>query len=316
MKILRIKVFLLFSFLFVIYAIENIFMENGLEPIYEHVSALSKSDKLFLRTEQGIPSDINALFIGNSNVRLHKILHESENLVFECERNVNTACYVSAIAINAVSNNDFLEKCIIKGLLPNHKNAIAINENLAKKMNCSIGDEICLKSALIYETVKVSGILCNFYGFPDFNKDSKFYVIMNYGDEYANSVIGSYYDFSNSNEGAFLAENMQLKISGFWQKIIRCISTFFIISFISNIIIFIFGYKKVLCLKKYYARLFLLGKQNAFVVKERFKDVFSFTLICFLLILLSAVFSGGCVVAFLHLAALLLSSILNFVGSK
>ena len=155
MKVLGIKLFLVFAILFVAYSIENSFSHNSLMPVYEHLSALKQADKRFLRTEQEIPTDINALFIERSQIRIHKNLHETEDFVFQCEQENNTDCFISATSINAVSGNDFLEKCIVKGNLPKGKSEIAINENLAKRLHYSIDDKLCLKSAILYENVKI-----------------------------------------------------------------------------------------------------------------------------------------------------------------
>ncbi len=315
MKIFGIKIFLVLAILSVAYIMENSFASNSFMPVYEHISALSQTDKQYLRTEQEIPTDKNALFIERSQLRLHKNLHETKDLAFKCERERNTDCYISAISINAVSDTDFLQKCLVKGNLPKNKNEIAINENIAKSMNYSIGDEVCLMSAILYENVEISGIIRNFYGFPDFKTDARFYIATNRGKEYQTSVIGGYYDFSDNPEGAFLAEVVSEKVSKLLSKIILQIAGIFCgLVFLNSMAFFV--YKKILCLSKYHARLFSLGKAKSFVLNKRIKEVLFFSAVSFVLIVLSSFAGGGDMLALLNTAALILSSIINFLWSK
>ena len=315
MKSVCIKLFLLFAFLFATCFIETLFVKNSLLPVYEHISALKQTDKTFLRTEQDIPDDIHALFVERSQIRIHKTLHETEDKVFKCEQSSNTNCYVSSIALNAISDNDFLKKCVLKGELPKDSKSVAINENLAKLLNYSIGDEICIKSAILYEVVQISGIIRNFYGFPDFKADANFYIIMNRGFDYQSSVIGNYYDFSDNPENAFLAENVVQKVKSGLVKIIGKIISIFFVLVVFHIIAFYF-YKKILFLRQYRLRLYDLGKTKLFIEKERIREIGTFSIICFAIMLFATVLCGELIMIAFNSSALLFFLILNYFWSK
>lgn len=311
MKSLTIKLSLVFIFLFAVFFAENSFLRGSIIPIYEHISVLGLSDKAFLRIEQGKPREKEALFIERIQIRLHKTIHQDEDSVFKCEGAGNTECFVSATPVNSDVENSYLEKCLVKGVLPKDKNSIAINESLLKRMNLSVGDTLCLKSAVIYQNVTISGIIRNFYGFPDFKADDVFYFVQNRGVEYQNMTVGGFFDFSDSKEGAFLAEDVSLKIQNLWKRIANQILViFFSILFLSTIS-FQF-YKRILQLPSFYSRLYALGKTKSFVKSERLKATLLFALACLLIVIVTSVFGAGIVVVLFNSVAILLSSIINF----
>ena len=315
MKSFCIKLAFVILVLFAVFEIEAIFIKNSMQPRFEYASLLNLSNRKYLKPVQSATDFKEIMLFENDLIPVHLTLHENEDAVFECQENGDRKCYLSASVIDINSENDFFGKCLILGKLPNDKFEIAINKNLAKRLKISVGDLVLLKFPFFSETVKISGIFRNLYGFDEFNAEKKFYCALNRGEKYLASVRGNIFVFSDSDKDSFSSYSVKKIVADFRKELAFDILIIFFLLFVFLIISYQ-SYKKILQLKKYHARLFSLGKTSLFVKKERFKEVLIFFLLCLGLIFLSSFLGGGYMLLLLNLAALFFSSIINYFWSK
>lgn len=316
MKTFALKILVLLFTVFAFYACWSVFFKTRLTPKIEYISAMNLHNKNYLNLMQNDAPDDDSIIVEDKPVCIHSsIVHESEATAIDCQNESNTSCYVAAIAINANEKNAFLNRCLIEGSLPKTEKQIAITKDFAKRRNIHIGDKVCLKSSVLYDIVYISGIFKNLYGFDDFSPEKRFYFIQNRSQKYLSFVSGKLYRFSDSEVGAFDFLYVPKLLKAEKKSLIICFSITFLASFIIGISCYQ-AYKKILCLSKYHARLFSLGKAKSFVMNKRIKEVLFFSTVSFVLIVLSSFAGGGVMLALLNTAALILSSIINFLWSK
>ena len=280
MRLIVTKIMLLFSLLIASYFLSAIFVCNNIFPRLEHTAFLEKSNSRYIRTEHSFNDEPETFFLDNSKIRIHKTLHQNEDDVFSCEAE-NTNCYISSFLINAKETNMFLKKVLLQGKLPHNRNEIVINKKLAKRLHCKIGDKLCIKTAILFEQVQIVGIINDLYGFPDFDENSLYYTIINYGKVYPSK--GTSYSFSDENKNAFTAEEIRGKIAILSKELYLWIVILSTILFCTQYLV-LKAMQKTLNLENYYKHLYLLGKVKRKILLIKIKDTYIFLFACSFLI--------------------------------
>ncbi|MBR0098684.1 MAG: hypothetical protein IJP90_03100 [Treponema sp.] len=126
------------------------FIRKTLIPLQKHIDWLNLIQEKYIRTEQNSKNSNNAIFIEQCQLRIHKELHQNEDSVLLCEEIGNTNCYVSSFSIITTSENNFLQKCLIKGHLPENTSEIVLNKSLTRRLKCQIGSILCIKNAIFF----------------------------------------------------------------------------------------------------------------------------------------------------------------------
>ena len=270
---------------------------------------LKLSGKKYIRTEQGKSKDINTVFIETSHIRLHTQNHITEAEVLLCEEEGNTDCYLSTISICIDSQSKIWPKLLYKGDIPHTSNSLMINKRLAKRLNIGIGDHIGVKTAISFDDFVVCGIMRNFYGFPDYDKNAYYYCLFDRNESYKSKISGTYYTFSDDDKNAFIVESINQKI----QNTINLKTKYALVIFLIIALINFFtlrGIQKVFTQRKYYNRLLILGKTRFIVNRIIIKDMILFMVISLFFYMCFLIFSPF---LFINFCSILISVFINYL---
>lgn len=278
--------------LFCIYLINFLVYKVNINPLEQHLYVFKTADKQYIRTEQSNEyNDSDTIFLEKDQIRFHREVHKNLDEIFSCERAGNSKCYVSVLSFNINETNPFFQANLLNGVMPSH-DQVLINENLAKHLNLKIGDLITYKNSFYNYNLEISGIISNFYGFPDYNFDSSYYCCVNLGEKYSEHINGTFYNFSNNSKDAFHSESIRDYIKELSKKIFY--RYLFLILFSSIFICGCFFFiKKIQFLRKHYRYLYKLGNNVSFIKKKMCKDFF--TSVLYSIIMNILILSIGCI---------------------
>lgn len=161
-----------------------------------------------------------------------------------------------------------------------------------------------------FKQVKVVGVIKDFYGFPDFKPDARYYCITNHTEKYLSLSNGISYSFSDDPENTFIAEKVFLKK----QVILKTLHIYYCIL---SIILFAFQFavfhcfKKNLCLPSYYKHLCVLGKRKISILSRKLKDIGFFLSVCLTLQFLVSIFFGTMILIPFFIFSLIIVCLIN-----
>lgn len=283
----RCKTAFLFLFIFAVILSESILFGWYALPREQHASFLRTIDKTFI--VKGTGGNETPFLLNQSQLLLHTTIHSDYEEMDLCQNDPNQNCYIATSFISFFDKDSPFQKAVIKGTLPSDAGLICINRNVAKRLHLGIGDRLLVKSDSFIRTVKVCGIIRNFYGIDDFKSDIFYaYCCLTFEDEeYLRDNRGSSFSFSDDDSFVLTATSVLDDIKD-WNHAKFVI---FILLFCLNLLFFCFAYAlyaKLQKLPQYYRRLFYLGVAEKTIKKKRALDAAFFCSLCLIGICISA----------------------------
>lgn len=284
----RLKIFLIIFLSLAFIIIENLIISINIYPIAQHYSYLKSIGEKYLLSNSQFLED--SFFCNQEQLLIHTTIHKDEDELYSCQNKLDQNCYLASSFISIFSETNILNKTLLKGKMPNNENQIAINSDLAKRLNLNIGDSVLLKSSFIRE-VEICGITKNSFGIEKYSRDitSAYYCITFEDLSYLQNFRGKDYCFVNKITDGLEAIDIENQINEFELELVGLLIILFILNFFLLTFVYNF-YSKILKLPSYYKHLHYLGFSLSEIKKRYIYDLILFVVTNILLILISGIF--------------------------
>lgn len=268
----KISFFFFFSFkiisillaLFFVYFSEYRIYNANIKPVIEYTNFITVPNKKFIT----IVSDNEAnegIFIPNwktnPDIIIHSKKHENKKNVKHCELENDTKCFIKVRV--ASLKGKFWQHFLVKGILPDTPDDMLINESLANRLKLGVGDKAWVSRALDFKEKRITGIIKNSYGFPEYTPHEHHQFFCYFDMPLEN---GTFYSFSDNKDNACFNVSEYLQNAN--RKIHIVSFIFFMVLFVSNVIA-LFCIQKVTTFRQYCNRLLLLGIKRRYIRRKQ-----------------------------------------------